>query len=129
MVANNSIKVRLGKKNEKVVYYAILIELIDTFIDLDQRILELQSLGIPIRKTWEPLHKHPHFNPEIYPARGLPWKSLTYKGEMANLIYKELDLPNVNKYCPNKILELYVHPPTSNLEIEYAAININKFLD
>lgn len=128
LIDNKSIKIRLGNFNEKVVYYAILIELIDDFIDIDQRILELQNLGIPIRKTWEPLHKHPHFNSKVNPARGLPWKSSTYQGQMKGVIYKDLYLPIVNKYCPNKILELYVHPPTGKIEIEYAAININKFL-
>ena len=121
---NKSIKVHLGRQDEVAVYYAILIEIIVTVSDLDARIAHLQSLGIPIRKTWEPLHTHPHFNPIKIPARGLPWNHPDYIGPMKNKIYSELNLPIVNEFCPNKLLELYVHPPTGVNEITFAAKNI-----
>ena len=118
------IKVRLSNKNEKSVYYAVLIEILVKNINIKVMLSKLQKDGIPIRETWSPLHKHPHFNPKVLPARGLPWKSEKYDGTMKNVIYKNLVLDNVNTFCPNKILELYVHPPTSKKEIEFAAKKI-----
>ena len=46
---------------------------------------------------------------------------LDFYGEMKNKSYSNLSLPVVNKYCPSKILELYVHPPTGEKEIEFAS--------
>ena len=125
LIDQKNIKVHLGKENEITVYYAILIELTCTFIDLEARIKHLQSLGIPIRKTWTPLHQHPHFNPSIMPARGLPWKYPQYSGQMKDKVYSELDLPIVNEFCTNKLLEMYVHPPTGDAEINFAAKQIS----
>lgn len=122
---NKFLKVVLGRQNEEAVYYAILIELVDNFSDLDIRIARLQNLGIPIRKTWEPLHAHTHFNPINVPARGLPWKHPEYFGVMKDKVYSSLNLPVVNEFCPNKLIELYVHPPTGTSEIIFAARNID----
>jgi perosamine synthetase len=119
-----NIKVLIGRHDEEAVYYAVLIELEGNFADLELRISNLQSLGIPIRKTWEPLHIHPHFNPMKVPGRGLPWQHLEYDGQMKGKNYSELDLPITNEFCPNKLLELYVHPPAGVSEITFAAKNI-----
>ncbi len=83
-------------------------------------------MGIPITKTWLPLHIHPHFNPVKPPARGLPWMSQDYDGQMKNRKYSELILPVVNNYCPHKILELYVNPPVGEKEINFAADKIRE---
>ncbi len=86
-----NIKVLLGRHDEDAVYYAVLIELVGNYTDLESRISHLQSLGIPIRKTWGPLHMHPHFNPMKVPARGLPWQHPEYDGQMKGKIYSELE--------------------------------------
>jgi perosamine synthetase len=122
------IKVLIGNESNETVYYAVLIMVIGNFSDLDARISQLQNLGIPIRKTWAPLHVHPHFNPLDIPARGLPWQHSDYDGLMKGKVYSQLDLPVTNEYCPNKLLELYIHPPTGANEIAFAAKNIGLIL-
>jgi perosamine synthetase len=122
------IKVLIGNDSEEVVYYAVLIMVVGNFSDLDARLSQLQKLGIPIRKTWQPLHVHPHFNPLQIPARGLPWQHSDYDGQMKGRAYSELNLPITNEYCPNKLLELYVNPPAGTKEIEFAAKNIGLIL-
>ncbi len=113
------------RKNEKAVYYAILLKLKRKIINLDEKIIKLQNKNIPIRKTWEPLYKHMHFNPSTkIPARGIPWLNNNYMGEMKNKKYKNLNLLNTEKYCPNGLLELYVHPPTSEKELKYFVANL-----
>lgn len=120
----NKVRVRLGRPGEHVVFFAVLIELLSNIPNIDTILKQLQKSGIPIRETWSPLHKHAHFNPTKPPARGIPWMSQSYDGQMKNLKYSELILPVVNTYCPHRILELYVHPPTGKKEIEFAAEKI-----
>ena len=119
------LRVHVARHDEYAVYYAVLIEIIEDVHNLDNRLTELQNLGIPIRKTWNPLHIHPHFNPiGNEPARGLPWKHPSYDGNQRGKKYSELDLPVTKRLCPDRVLELYVHPPTGYQEIKFAADNI-----
>jgi len=125
---SEKIKVRTVNKNEKGVYYSVLLELIAPIVDQDIKILKLNELGVPIRKTWTPLHLHPHFNQKKVPARGYPWLDSQYDGIMKNKKYSELNLPMVKHFCSGKILELEVYPPIGPLEIEFAAKAIQEIL-
>jgi perosamine synthetase len=120
--SNPKVKVRLARQNEKGVYHAILMDVLDSWKSSKDDILNLQADGIPIRETWSPLHQHPHFNPKTEPARGLPWKHPQYDGKMRDVIYSKLNLPIVNKHCPQKTLEIYVHPPCNKK-------NLNQLID
>jgi len=124
LAGQKNLKVLLGREDEDTVFYAVLIEVVGDINDLESRLAYLQSIGIPICKTWDPLHIHPHFNPRKVPARGLPWKHVDYSGLMRNTSYSRLNLPVTKKYCPNRLLEIYVHPPTGTKEISFAAKNI-----
>ena len=124
---NEFLTVRMCNKSEKCVYYAVLLELKKDIPNLDSRLENLQNKGIFIRKTWDPLHTHPHFNPgSVIPSRGLPWRNGNYDGSMQNLQYKKLMLKNVTNYCPHKIFEMYVHPPVGEDLIKISATEINK---
>ncbi len=113
--------VRLSESDRSSVFYAALID-VDPQVDgLDAKLEYLQGLGIPIRKTWSLLHLHPHFNPTSVPARGAPWLSDAYEGSMKSKAYKLLSLPTAQRLCPDRILELDIHPPTGFGEIEFAA--------
>ena len=75
------------------------------------------------RYTWEPLHKHPHFNLDSVPARGYPWLSEEYK---KSLVGKKSEwqiptLPVAEKYLPCNLIEFYVHPTSTMSELEQAA--------
>lgn len=118
------LRVRLANPGESCVYYAVLIEVIAEIKNLDQKLEHLNQLGIPIRKTWELLHLHPHFNPTRTPARGLPWLASDYHGAMEGLKYCDVSLPTATHHCPNRILELYVHPPAGLREMEFAAASL-----
>lgn len=116
---SEKVKVRLPRKQEKGVYHAVLLDVLETWTNFKDEILELQQIGIPIRQTWTPLHRHSHFNPIEEPARGVPWHHPNYMGKMKNVSYKNLDLPVVDHHCPRKTLELYVHPPCNNENLDY----------
>ena len=115
------LRVRLERPGEKSVFYAALLDVNGSIREIDQKVEALQLQGIPIRKTWAPLHRHPHFNPTQVPARGLPWLHPAYKGTIGQTPYAETHLPRADALCPDRILELYVHPPAGRAEIEFAA--------
>ena len=124
---NEFLKVRVGGESEYCVYYAVLIELVEHIPNLEQKLKNLQDMGIFIRKTWPPLHKHPHFNPGPHvPSRGMPWRADDYKGQMRKVDYKDQVLKNVTNLCPHKIFEVYVHPPVDSELIKVAANQINR---
>jgi|SaaInlStandDraft_5_1057022.scaffolds.fasta_scaffold08173_3 perosamine synthetase len=124
---NEFLSVRVCGESEYCVYYAVLIELKKDIPDLENRLENLQDKGIPIRKTWSPLHKHSHFNPEVVmPSRGLPWRENSYNGLMKKVQYQDLTLKNVSKYCPSRIFEMYVHPPVGVDLIKFSAHEINR---
>lgn len=121
MVDSPDFTVRLGRPDESPAFYAVLIDVNKPIDSLDSKLERLSRAGVPIRKTWSPLHLHPHFNPDFVPARGLPWRADDYDGSMRNMKYRELHLPVASQHCPDAVLELYVHPPTGPREIEFAA--------
>ena len=108
----------------QTVHYANIIKITDEGTkSIDTEYLEaLEGSSLPIRRTWSPLHHHPNFNPSKNnrPARGLPWEFDSYDGKMRHTRYESLSLPVVEKLCPNKILEIYVHPPCAEREMQTA---------
>jgi len=95
-------------------HYAIALKVEERVMlsDVDLFLNRAISLGVPIRKTWSPLNRHPHFNPLSPPARGIPWKFSTYQGER-NRCYADEYLPIASKILPDRILEVYAHPGTT----------------
>ena len=126
---NSNLVVRSCRKHDYGVYYAIEIEILsDDLENIKSKVKILQDIGVSIRVTFvqPPLNKHPHFNPKVTPARGLPWEHPHYNGLMKNRYYKDLDLPNANKYCSPRILELYVHPPVNKDLVEKVGYELNR---
>ena len=106
----NWLKVRLSRPNEKGVYYAIALEVEMSNSKATEVAEKVASFGIPLRKIWEPLNRHSHFNLPSRPARGNPWETQNYNGVMRQGNYASLDLPVTYEYCYGKILELTAHP-------------------
>ena len=108
------------------VYYRVLLHFDPEQFNCNLDIFSshVQGSGVPLEMTWELIHKHPHFNPEKVPARGLPWESSTYNGVMKGKRYDSLSFPVIENLCDNHLLELSVHPPVSDEEIAFAVKTI-----
>lgn len=120
------LSVRMPRADEVGVFHAVLLEIHGDVPDVDKRLAALQEMGIPIRKTWLPLHKHPHFNPQTPPARGLPWEHPSYARDREHVPYGQQVYPVAEYYCPNRILELYVHPPSGDAEMRFVAHHLRE---
>ena len=104
------------------VYYRALLHFDPEIFNcnLDKFSSHVQDSGVPLEMTWKLLHKHPHFNPEKVPSRGLPWEWPMYDGVMKGKRYDSLSFPVIENLCDNHLLELSVHPPVSEKEIAFA---------
>jgi len=125
LLANTlGILVRRPRANSVGVYYRLLFEYEpDMFgVPLTEFVSALSAEGFPFAKTWEPLHRHPHFNEGRNAARGCPWGWDLYAGtELKGKDFKDLRFPVVEEYCDRRMFELPVHPPVGEVEIRRAA--------
>lgn len=112
------IKVRLGPKNEKTVYYAIAIDLNISDDKSDEILNYFLQISVPMRKLFAPLNRHPHFAPHPVPKRGQPWNNKNYEGAMKGIDYSRLKFPVAYEYCYGRVLELYAHPGTTESQLE-----------
>lgn len=104
------IKARLVKSPNVGVYYAVALEVNLSDGSAIQLLNHFVNLGVPMRKLFDPLNRHPHFRNVPKSPRGLPWRHPNYKGDMRDIVYGDLDLPTAYEYCYGRILEIYVHP-------------------
>jgi len=116
----NEIEVVQPAPSDTAVFYAVLLRVHGELNARSKRLARLQNSGLPLKQTWDPLHRHPHFNPVVYPARGIPWQMDNYDGPMRDKIYAAVSLPVVESLCPHGLWELPVHPPVGDAEIEFA---------
>ena len=85
----------------------------------DDLVKLMNERGIPISKTYIPLHLHPHFNSKIEPARGYPWKWKIYSNKIKKHIsYKKEKYPVAERLVNKKLLQLNIHPPVSQIEMK-----------
>ena len=112
------IRVRLARPEEIGVYYAIALEVSLTDEESTVFLESFLDDGVPMRKAFEPLNRHPHFAIPDEPPRGYPWMSPTYDGQMKGVSYHDLNFPVAYEYCYGRILELYAHPGISHSELD-----------
>jgi perosamine synthetase len=125
----DGIQVRMPITDSVGVFYRALLEYDPDFFGkpIADFVDGLKRAGIPAEKTWEPLHRHPHFNPTEPPARGCPWDwPLRDPDHPDRIPYREQSFPVIEDYCDHRILELPVHPPLNDTHMQQAAEAIMK---
>lgn len=109
------------------VYHSYIVFLDTTLspVDLNQFIALASKFSIPFRKTWAPLHRHPHFNPTQCPARGLPWLNPAYTSQIGQPIvhYVDQHFPVGDHLIDNSIAQIDIHPGTTDRHLQ----SINDF--
>ena len=97
----------------KCVYHKLVLKFNKNYFKLNLKkfIKKLQMNGILIKETYPPLNEHPHFNPIVKPARGIPWKwKLLSKNRCLPLKLKNLKFPISNNLINNVLIELDINP-------------------
>jgi len=104
----------------KPVFYSNLI-LIDLPYQQQEGLLtSANSFGIPLKRTWQPLHKHPHFQRANMINNVAPWDNIV--NQFVEPSYLQLD--NSKKYQENLLFELECHP----LVTEHLAAEAGRYL-
>jgi perosamine synthetase len=118
-----NIKVIQPAKDVHAVYYSNLIDIhLPTELQ-DSLLLKCATLGIPLKRTWQPLHFHPHFVRENMSGNTAPWDS--YYEHFVEPRY--LDLKNAQIYQTQRLFELDCHPLVTESMVEQAADVISSF--
>lgn len=113
--------------DSQAVYYGLLIDVGQQDLQtVDLKIGEANSLGVPIKRTWQPLNFHPHFNPSTVPARGLPWLNSEPTHENVLSSFRAEELPTAYEYQQERLLELELHPLLSGSQVRDAAAILSK---
>lgn len=113
--------------DSQAVYYGLLIDVGDREVkEIDAKIAEANNFGVPIKRTWQPLNLHPHFNPTAPPARGLPWANSQIDSEREPTPYSADKLPVAYAYQQKRLLEIELHPLLSDSQITDAAEILSK---
>jgi len=126
--AHPTVRIRHPRQHEVGVYYAVAIELSITDDESTKLMAYLEQRGYPMRKAFPPLNRHPHFNPTVPPARGLPWEHPSYRGFMRGVSYKDLHLPVSYEYCYGRVVELYTHPGITAEQLDLFASDLAECL-
>jgi dTDP-4-amino-4,6-dideoxygalactose transaminase len=105
------------------VYYRVILDFDPNYFSChaNEFVAYVQAFGVPLERTWAPLHRHPHFNPAHAPARGLPWNCSEYDGVMSGIDgYRALSFPAIEDLCDHRIMELAVNPPVGKKEVTFS---------
>jgi perosamine synthetase len=112
------------RPNVEAVYYSNLID-INIPTRIQNRLLnQCAELGIPLKRTWQPLHWHPHFKRENMPKAIAPWD----KTSSLFLEPENRKLANAEHYQTARLFELDCHPLVTASMVDRAAELITKII-
>ena len=88
----------------------------------------IKKTGVPIEKVYKPLNTHAHFNPEVLPSRGIPWKWKIYSNNFRlPLKMKKLNFEVTNLYSKKILLQVSLNPLLRKRDLEYFCDKIIKY--
>jgi dTDP-4-amino-4,6-dideoxygalactose transaminase len=114
------------------VYYSLLLECDPEVLAVSRRefIAAVRAEGIPVARSYRPVHRMPNFHPSTTPARGCPWQWTLYDApESERPCYEDGVCPVAEDYADNRLMELKVHPPAGKEDMEQAVQAIRKVIE
>ncbi len=111
----------MAREGTTSVYYALLIRVKKAGKLNIKDIIYCDQDMPPVRYTWLPIHKHPHFSKETTHSRGKPWEFEEYKRKNSNWYVPKLK--NCESLSDN-LIEFYVHPTYDRKKIIDMAKNL-----
>ncbi len=112
-------------ENVQPVFYSNLLVIDLPHQAQEELVTAANSAGIPLKRTWQPLHKHPHFERVNMINHVAPWDSITEKFTEPSSI--SLDISRM--YQENLMFELECHPLVSEQMAADAGRYLSNFVD
>ena len=109
------------------VYYKLILFYDYNFFkkDLNFFIKKMNSIDIPLSKTYSPLNLHPNFNLSYIPARGLPWtKPFTKKKFLIKMGVTKLPISEEISF--KKVCQLNIPPYLKKYHINFFVNTLKK---
>ena len=106
------------------VFYSCLLIIKLTREKQEALLKTANSLGIPLKRTWQPLHKHPHFQRINMINNIAPWDISERNYEPSSL-----RLVNSEKYQENLLFEIDCHPIVSESLVRQAAQTLSELAE
>jgi len=93
-------------KDARPVFYSNLLLIDLPYQQQEELLTAANSAGIPLKRTWQPLHKHPHFQRTNMVNNVAPWDNSTKRFIEPSC----LQLLNSEEYQENRLFEIDCHP-------------------
>ena len=124
-LSSPSIKIVEASEAVKPVFYSNLL-LINLSNQAQEKLLkQANSYGIPLKRTWQPLHKHPHFSRQNMINLIAPWDHIS-----ESFIEPSMrSLENSQKYQENLLFEIDCHPIVTQQTVATAARFLSALAD
>jgi dTDP-4-amino-4,6-dideoxygalactose transaminase len=101
----------------EAVYYSNLIDINLPIAVQNNILMRCNDLGVPLKRTWQPLHWHSHFRRENMPNQIAPWDGYYQKFTQP----EHVKLPTAERYQTSRLFELDCHPLVSEEKVLNAA--------
>ena len=124
------IRVRRPAPGTESVYYSLLLEFEPAAfpgVTRDGFVEAVRAEGVPLARSYAPVHRLPLFHADCPPARGCPWQWALYTApEHERPGYDDGCCPLAEDFCDNRLMELKIHPPVGANDIAQAAEAVRK---
>jgi perosamine synthetase len=124
-LSSSRIHVVEASKDVIPVFYSNLLNINLPYQKQEELLIAANSVGIPLKRTWQPLHKHPHFQRPNMINHVAPWDSLDEDFIEPSC----LQLPNSEKYQEKLLFELECHPLVGQQIVLDAAQRLSYLLE
>lgn len=113
-----------ASENAYAVFYSNLLIINLPYQDQEELLTASNSIGIPIKRTWKPLHKHPHFQRTNMIKCITPWDII---GD--NFVEPcDLNLSISEEYQQYRLFEIDCHPLVTEDTVIKAAITLRNLI-
>jgi perosamine synthetase len=119
---HDNIEVVQPRVGVDAVYYSNLLK-INLEYDVQLTLLRtINDLGIPLKRTWQPLHLHPHFRRENMPNLITPWDD----HDRTFVEPRNKTLPIAELLQTSRLFELDCHPLVNPVTVRKAAEQLSQ---
>jgi hypothetical protein len=106
------------------VFYSNLLD-IELPIEAQNQFVKLaNAVGIPLKRTWQPLNRHPHFQRRNMPNLIAPWDFFNKK----YIEPEQCHLPVSDEFQRTRLFELDCHPLVSEETVAAAASRLKSIM-